>query len=734
MHTLPRSSRSLLFLAVVLTSSAVTLRAAVNEQTARRLAAAGRIWSTIHYFHPWLAYKDLDWNRALVEAVPQLLSCEADAQCEAAIAGMLSQLGDPATTLERRTAAPAQSTPAGFVSAEITAGGVLVVRSGNPKRAQDDAWPAALALLPQARSVLFDLRGGAVHRFAWLAVPSSIFVRHLAWPGQRTRFYSGLPAVRGSAVAPHFAGSMVRQSAVTRPRPGALSIPAVFLVHGDEQLPELAAALQYHGSGFIVFETKLSDARLVQRHRMDTATGSKAVIRLSELVYPDGTTGVEADALDSRNAFATAMEAAREQTRSTHKRAALPLALVQKIDDRYPTEPYPAVEYRLMALFRVWAVFEYFFPYRDLMQEDWDGILAQSIPKVIEARDDIEYNLALAETIARVHDTHAGVSSQALERFWGPAHPGVRLMPVEGKAVITEILDPAVAELGVRPGDAVIAVDGEDTRARIARFSRYVAASTPQALERDAISLLLRGPDSSEAVTLLSSAEGLTKKVRLARKTAYLYPEGGDFDSASRPASYRLLSPAIGYIDLRLLTPYEVDEAFEKLKETRGIILDLRGYPQGTGWAVFGKLEQRSVPQGAQLFRRLVIDPSSDSRQAFTDGLAPAQGVYSGRTVLLLDSRAQSQSEYTASLFRSNAGTVIVGSPSAGANGDGANFTVPGGISIGLTGMGAKNPDGTQMQRIGVIPDIRVAPTIAGIRAGHDEVLERAFRYIETGN
>ena len=77
-------------------------------------------------------------------------------------------------------------------------------------------------------------------------------------------------------------------------------------------------------------------------------------------------------------------------------------------------------------------------------------------------------------------------------------------------------------------------------------------------------------------------------------------------------------------------------------------------------------------------------------------------------------------------------GTFLVGSATTGANGEGSNFPVPGGIEIGMTATGVSKLDGTQLQRIGVTPDIEVHPTIAGIRAGRDEVLERAVEYLRS--
>ena len=47
-----------------------------------------------------------------------------------------------------------------------------------------------------------------------------------------------------------------------------------------------------------------------------------------------------------------------------------------------------------------------------------------------------------------------------------------------------------------------------------------------------------------------------------------------------------------------------------------------------------------------------------------------------------------------------------------------------------ISGIGVFYPDKTPTQRVGIIPDIYVAPTNAGIREGRDEVLEEALRYI----
>ena len=43
----------------------------------------------------------------------------------------------------------------------------------------------------------------------------------------------------------------------------------------------------------------------------------------------------------------------------------------------YANHASPDAGYRLLALFRFWNIIEYWFPYRDVMEEDWDAVLSE---------------------------------------------------------------------------------------------------------------------------------------------------------------------------------------------------------------------------------------------------------------------------------------------------------------------------------------------------------------------
>lgn len=69
----------------------------------------------------------------------------------------------------------------------------------------------------------------------------------------------------------------------------------------------------------------------------------------------------------------------------------------------------------------------------------------------------------------------------------------------------------------------------------------------------------------------------------------------------------------------------------------------------------------------------------------------------------------------------------FIGEPSAGTNGVPITVQLPGGFSMRFTGMRVPLQDGTALQGHGIVPDQVVHPTLTGVRAGRDEVLETAL-------
>jgi C-terminal processing protease CtpA/Prc len=87
----------------------------------------------------------------------------------------------------------------------------------------------------------------------------------------------------------------------------------------------------------------------------------------------------------------------------------------------------------------------------------------------------------------------------------------------------------------------------------------------------------------------------------------------------------------------------------------------------------------------------------------------------------------------TAMCFQTAGNTTIIGSQTAGADGNVSGVDYMKAFHSEFTGIGVYYPDKRETQRIGIIPDIEIKPTIKGIQEGKDEVLDRAILFIETG-
>jgi C-terminal processing protease CtpA/Prc len=202
-----------------------------------------------------------------------------------------------------------------------------------------------------------------------------------------------------------------------------------------------------------------------------------------------------------------------------------------------------------------------------------------------------------------------------------------------------------------------------------------------------------------------------------------------------------MLPGGIGYADLQRLPVSMVDSMFNTFKNTKAIIFDMRGYPQGTAWEIAPRLTEKNYVEAALFTRVMATKPLVVSQ---LDEVKPntvysyvqtlpttVKWRYKGKTIMLMDEETQSQAEHTGLFFKAANGTKFVGSQTAGANGDITNFVIPGSILLSFSGQTVSYPNGQPMQRVGLEPDIEVHPTIRGIREGKDEVLDKAIQVLK---
>lgn len=406
------------------------------------------------------------------------------------------------------------------------------------------------------------------------------------------------------------------------------------------------------------------------------------------------------------------LRAAVRTTEPPHHAPDLPAA---EIERPYPGE-LPGRLHRLLALARLWNTARYFFPYHDLADRPWDALLPEFIPVFEAARDRRAYLFAIARLGAQLRDGHVRVSG--FPEALGMAPP-VSIRPVEGRAVVTHSAAP-----GVAPGDIVLAVDGEEAAPRARRLEDLLPHATPQAAALAAHESLLAGTQPRARLRLLK-ADGREVETLLPRTgPPLLTPREG-------PA-FRALPGGAGYIDLTRLTEPDAGRALDALSAAPALVLDLRGYPTPAWAAVAARLTPRRVPRAmVEVVEWHGPDPAASVRTRYLQhgwtGLRPP---YRGRVAVLIDATAMSAAEHACLYFATAARATFIGAPTAGTNGDVTNTVLPGEVLFAFTGLSVRHADGRQLQRIGIQPHVLAEPTLAGIRAGRDEILERAVAWL----
>lgn len=722
-----------------------------SAATVARLAGLCRVWGNAKYFHPALADRpDLDWDAALVATIPRVRAARNAAEYRTAVQNMLDALEDPVTRVVETSAAVSGSDASREFAYQWVDDKVLVITAGNyyaltsPPASRRLAEVAAL--VPTAGAVVFDLRssspvdpyGRLMLTGAFAAIERLVIARPLATAAIRRRVYYGYESPGAFDAGLYRTGLFTSSSATLRPAADARSVPCVFVLNERAAAIATTVPLQAAGLGQIVYEGELADSACAELANVELADGLVAHVRQSESVFPNGTSGElspdvivgSATSGASDAAMDVALSVARNFKPSLVPRKTLPASAATLRERSYPEMRYPSPEYRLLAAFRLWNAIEYFSPNKDLLDSAWAEALTDAIPRFEAARDAREYGLAVADLAVRIQDSHAYVSGRVFDdEIVGNGYPPIRVRVIENTPVVTAIFDADAARLaGVEVGDVVVAVDGRPASERLDASARLISASTPQSNSDKASLVFMNGPVGSKVTLTLHDRTGREKQALLERRredylSLYHRERQGDV--------VRILPSNVGYVDLDRLAFDEVDAMFERLKDTLAIVFDMRGYPNNTFFVIAPRLT-RETRVAALIDTPLVgHGGTSPAFESSVQTIEPAAaGSYRGRTVMLIDERSMSQAEHMGLYLKAANGTTFVGSRTSGADGQITSVALPGGIAVGFTGQRVRSPDGRQLQRVGLIPDVEVKPTIAGIREGRDEVLDAALRVL----
>lgn len=391
---------------------------------------------------------------------------------------------------------------------------------------------------------------------------------------------------------------------------------------------------------------------------------------------------------------------------------------------------YPDQGFRLLTLYRFWNIIQYFSPYRNITDKDWNSILIEYIPKFLKAKDEMEYELTALQLFAETNDTHAGVIpiGDKVAESKGKKFAPFRVRFIENQLVVSEFSKPRIQEsIDIKVGDIITHISGKPVNKIVDSISTYYPASNNASKLREIAFNILRS--DQQFLDIQYSSDNQEKKTLL-----QLYPADSlnlfRVDKQDE-ICYKILDSNIGYITLKSITNKEIPKIIKALINTKGIIIDLRNgvneyvpYSLGSFFVTkktpFAKVTQGNInnPGEFQFAEIYPLNPWGDK-------------TFMGKLVIIVNENTQSQGEFTAMALSAGANVTVIGSTTAGTDGGARQIILPGNLKTMITGYGIFYPNGKQTQRVGIVPDITINPTIEGIKNGKDEVLEKAIEIIK---
>jgi C-terminal processing protease CtpA/Prc len=267
----------------------------------------------------------------------------------------------------------------------------------------------------------------------------------------------------------------------------------------------------------------------------------------------------------------------------------------------------------------------------------------------------------------------------------------------------------------------VTAIDGVPTDRAAAAAYELISSATEQFQAYLALSQLASGPEGARR-TVAVERSGVVHDVEV--PLIELTPAMTE----KRPDSGVEVAPGIRYINIDVVTKEQWAKMLSDLMASKGLIVDARGYPGLVRMTTLLEHFTNKRIRSAHWNVAEVVRPDREGMTFVEEhwSVEPREP-FIRNLVFLTDGRAVSAAETFMGIVEAYKLGEIVGTPTAGTNGNIDPFTLPGGYQLWWTGMKVLKHDGSRHHGVGIQPTIRAARTLAGVAAGRDEVLEKGI-------
>jgi hypothetical protein len=380
---------------------------------------------------------------------------------------------------------------------------------------------------------------------------------------------------------------------------------------------------------------------------------------------------------------------------------------------------------RLAVVVLAWNSAQHFFPYFDIVTVDWPAELRRALARAFSDTNADEFYGTLFRMMGALHDGHLAVLGPGVPKNYLPP---ARWDWIEDRLTIVRVAKEAAAKL--QPGDIVLKIDRQDT-AKVLEKRKEISPGASEAFRlRIAIFAIAMGKKDNELELEIQAEGSATRKVTLERTMTF--QEFYELKPEPRPLPIAEVKPGMWYIDVERAKPADFEAALPRLEKAAGIVFDVRGYPRIDLEMLLEHLIDKPI-SSVPVYLPVVLYPDR-RRMSFLRGnsttFEPKEPRLRARVAFLTDARAISAAETLLSMAEHHKLGAIVGSPTAGTNGNVRVVMLPAGYDVQFTGIKVLNYDGTPFHGRGVPLTLTARRTRQGVLSETDDVLQQALKYL----